>query len=269
MTFSPTGHRVGEMTVGPRPGYVDRLYRTARANPGEVTDVNAMTHPAGLEVSARRRRGRGWRLLAALEVAAALAAVLFDVLIPTLVVLAVLAVSLMIRREGFGSLGFRRADQPWRMAGQVFGLTVGWTLVQFGLVMPVLNHVTGRKQDLSDFSDVEGNLTALWSCSSPRGRWPRWARNWSTGDSSRPGSPTCSASPDSAYSPQFCSSVLFGLAHTEQGIIGVVLTFLDALFLSYLRLHFRNLWAPVLAHGFNNTIGLVTFFLVGPVYGLW
>jgi hypothetical protein len=29
------------------------------------------------------------------------------------------------------------------------------------------------------------------------------------------------------------------------------------------------LWAAVLAHGFNNTIGLVTFFFVGPIYGLW
>jgi membrane protease YdiL (CAAX protease family) len=39
--------------------------------------------------------------------------------------------------------------------------------------------------------------------------------------------------------------------------------------LAWLRLHYRTLWAPVLAHGFNNTIGLVTFFLVGPVHGLW
>jgi hypothetical protein len=27
--------------------------------------------------------------------------------------------------------------------------------------------------------------------------------------------------------------------------------------------------AAVLAHGFNNTIGLVTFYLIGPIYGLW
>jgi len=25
----------------------------------------------------------------------------------------------------------------------------------------------------------------------------------------------------------------------------------------------------VLAHGFNNTIGLVAYFCVGPIYGLW
>jgi hypothetical protein len=27
--------------------------------------------------------------------------------------------------------------------------------------------------------------------------------------------------------------------------------------------------AAVLAHGFNNTIGLVTFYLIGPIYGPW
>jgi membrane protease YdiL (CAAX protease family) len=52
------------------------------------------------------------------------------------------------------------------------------------------------------------------------------------------------------------SSVLFGLAHTEQGTVGVVVTFPDALLFSFLRLCYRNLWAPVLAHGFSNTIGL-------------
>jgi membrane protease YdiL (CAAX protease family) len=65
------------------------------------------------------------------------------------------------------------------------------------------------------------------------------------------------------------SSVLFGLAHTEHGTVGVVVTFLDALFFSVLRPRFRALWAPILAHGFSNTLGIVTLFLIGPTYGLW
>jgi CAAX protease family protein len=63
------------------------------------------------------------------------------------------------------------------------------------------------------------------------------------------------------------SSALFVVAHTEQGVIGEVVIFLDALHFSALRWRFRT--AAVLAHGFNNTIGLVTFFFVGPIYGLW
>jgi len=65
------------------------------------------------------------------------------------------------------------------------------------------------------------------------------------------------------------SSLAFGWAHTEQGLLGVALTTVDAVFFSVLRYRYASLWAAVLAHGFSNTIGLTGFFLVGPVYGLW
>ncbi len=65
------------------------------------------------------------------------------------------------------------------------------------------------------------------------------------------------------------SSLLFGLAHTEQGLIGVTVTTLDAIFFSLLKLKYDNIWAPILAHGLSNTIGLTAFFFVGPIYGLW
>ncbi len=66
------------------------------------------------------------------------------------------------------------------------------------------------------------------------------------------------------------SSLLFGLAHTEQGTIGVILTFLDAIFFSLIKMHYdNNLWAAIIAHGASNTIGLVGFFFLGPMYGLW
>jgi uncharacterized protein len=48
-----------------------------------------------------------------------------------------------------------------------------------------------------------------------------------------------------------------------------VVTCLDASFFSFVRLRFRTLWAPILVHGFSNTLGIVTFFLIGPIYGLW
>jgi hypothetical protein len=51
--------------------------------------------------------------------------------------------------------------------------------------------------------------------------------------------------------------------------VTLVLTTVDAIAFSVLRYRYKTLWAPVLAHGFNNTIGFVAFFLIGPVYGLW
>ena len=57
--------------------------------------------------------------------------------------------------------------------------------------------------------------------------------------------------------------------HSEQGLIGVLLVSLDAIVLCLVRLHYDTLWASVLVHGFNNTLGFVAFFLVGPIYGFW
>jgi hypothetical protein len=36
-----------------------------------------------------------------------------------------------------------------------------------------------------------------------------------------------------------------------------------------LRYRFQTLWAAILAHGFNNTIGMASFYIAGPFYGLW
>lgn len=66
------------------------------------------------------------------------------------------------------------------------------------------------------------------------------------------------------------SSLLFGLAHSEQGLTGVVVTTIDALVFSWLKRRFdHNLWSAILAHGFYNSLGLIVVFFVGPVEGLW
>jgi membrane protease YdiL (CAAX protease family) len=65
------------------------------------------------------------------------------------------------------------------------------------------------------------------------------------------------------------SSALFGMLHTEQGVVGVSTAALGGVAFSMLRYRCRTLWAPVLAHGFDDTIGFVWFFHFGPFYGLW
>jgi membrane protease YdiL (CAAX protease family) len=193
-----------------------------------------------------------------------------DVFIPTLVVLALLTVSLLARHERLRSLGVRRLHEPWRAAVQILALTVAWTLFQLAVVMPVLERVTGRRQDLSDFGDLEGNLAMLvtllvvsWTIAAVGEEFAYrgflFTRLTDIFGSARLGIVVAVVT----------SSALFGLAHTEQGLVGVAITFLDAIFFCLLRLHYRTVWAPVLAHGFNNSIGLTAFFLVGPIYGLW
>jgi len=48
----------------------------------------------------------------------------------------------------------------------------------------------------------------------------------------------------------------------------VAASFAGAVF-CVLRYRYRNLWAPIFAHGFDDTIGFTWFFFFGPFYGLW
>jgi CAAX protease family protein len=215
-------------------------------------------------------RDRLWTVIAAVEVVAATLAVLLDLVVPTLVILALLATSLAVRRQGLASLGLRRIPRPGRLAWQVLALTMGWTLLQLAVIIPVLEHLTGQRQDISQFAEVEGNLGLLlvllalsWTLAA---FGEELAYRGYVLTRLRDVLPTGTAGLVTAV---VLSSVLFGLAHTEQGLIGVVLTTLDAVFFSVLRYRYGTLWAPILAHGFNNTIGLIAYFLAGPFYGLW
>lgn len=212
-----------------------------------------------------------WKIITIVELVSAAAVVILDLFIPTIVILSLIVISLLIRRETIATLGFKSNKPTLRMAFTVFLLVLVWTLLHLSFFMPVLNHLTGTTQDLSDFADLQGNHSKLlfllgltWTLAAfgeeivYRGYLQRRmcdllghtrsAIFWAVG----------------------FSSLLFGLAHTEQGIIGVVLTTLDAVFFSWLKYRYENnLWASILAHGLSNTTGLVAFYFVGPIYGFW
>jgi membrane protease YdiL (CAAX protease family) len=187
------------------------------------------------------------------------------------VLLLLAALSLPIRRERPASLGLHRCAHAGRMVAQVALLTAGWTVLQFAVFLPLLNHVTGEHQDLSDFSDLEGHLGTLvifialsWTLAAfgeeLAYRGYLLTRFIDLFGPARAG----------VIASIGLSSVLFGLAHTEQGLIGVLATTLDAVFFCVLRRRYDDsIWAPFIAHGLNNTIGLTAFYVVGPVYGLW
>ena len=175
-----------------------------------------------------------WARVAAVEFAVAAAVVLLDLAIPTLVILALAGASLALRRASPASLGFRRLDRPARTLVAVLGLTAGWTLLQIGLVMPLLNRVTGTRQDLSGFDELQGDvgllvvlvvlswtLAALGEETAFRGYLPTRIGEALGGAGSRVG----------VLAGVLGSSVLFALIHTEQGVVGVAVTF----------------WAPQLA----------------------
>jgi membrane protease YdiL (CAAX protease family) len=207
---------------------------------------------------------------ASIEATAAALAVLADLLIPSLLLLAMAVVSLAVRRAGLGSLGLRRLTHGWRVAGLVLVLTVLWSVFQLSVTMPIANHVSGHRQDLDAFDDLQGNVGLLlvllvvgWVLGAVveevAYRGYLLTRIREAIGHGRVG----------VWLAVLASSLLFGLAHTEQGAVGVAVVTLDGLFFCALRYRFRSLWASVLAHGCNNTLGFLAFFLVGPIYGFW
>lgn len=218
-----------------------------------------------------RRLGTGWRVVALVEVLVAVAVVARDLFLPTVLLVVMALASLVVRRDGWSSLGLDRVTRPGRLAAVVLTLTVAWTVVQLAVIMPVLEHVSGSHQDLGVFTDLEGNVPLLvallvvsWTLAA-FGEELAYRGYLRTRLVDLLGSGTTAA-----VAAAVLSAAVFGLAHSEQGVVGVGATFCDALFFTALaRRSSGGLWAAVLAHGFNNTIGLTAYFLVGPIHGLW
>lgn len=212
-----------------------------------------------------------WKIITLVELVVAAVVILLDLFIPTLVILGMIFVSLLIRREHIRSLGFKRPQSWSRMVGFAFIGVVFLQLFDVGVVLPIMNRLTGSTIDYSGFANLKDNLGQLvlllllsWTLAALgeeivyRGYIQKLLTNLF--GSNLPGTLLMVG----------ISSLLFGFAHTEQGIIGVVVTTVDALFFSWLKLKFgNNLWAAILAHGFYNSIGVLVFYFTGPIYGLW
>lgn len=211
------------------------------------------------------------KILLVLEIALAAALIALDFFIPTVTVLLLAAVTMTLRKEPLRSLGFTRPETPLRMAGLTALSVLLWTGLQMVLFMPVLNRLFGQTQTLDAYENLKGNLPQLllyllftWTLAAfgEETVYRCYLQKRIAGLFNHPAAGRIAA--------VFVSSALFGLAHSEQGIVGAVITFLDALFFSALFYAFkRNLWAPILAHGLSNTLGLLWFFFLGPIYGLW
>jgi len=212
-----------------------------------------------------------WKLITVCEIAAIVAAILLDLFIPTLVILGLMIISLLIRREHISVIGFKRPQSWPTMIGLTFVGAFCLQLFDAGVLMPILNRLTGTTIDTSGFANLQGNLGQLlmllafsWTLAALgeemayRGYLQKVLGELFGG--SLPG----------VILTALISSMLFGLAHTEQGLIGVVITSVDALFFSWLKRKFdHNLWAAILAHGFYNSIGVIIFYFTGPISGLW
>lgn len=212
-----------------------------------------------------------WKYFSILELVLVVLIISSNFFIPTLFILPIALIGMRLRKESFSVLGFKR-DHRWkRMAVIVLVLSVFYTLFTLAVTLPILMHLTGQKQDLSSFLTLKGDISQLitfliviWSIAAIgeeivyRGYLLHRIQSIFTNNQ------------HSFIIAILVSSAFFGLAHTEQGLIGVIVTFIDAIYFNVLKKYYNdNLWASVFAHGFNNTIGVVGFYFLGPIYSFW
>ncbi len=211
------------------------------------------------------------KILTVIELIAAIVIVLLDVFNRTLLILGLLALSLLIRHEKLDALGFKKPKSWLWVIGVSFATAALLQLFDAGVLMPILNRLTGTTIDYSGFANLKGNSTQLlmllllgWTLAAfgEEVVYRSYLQKLLGG--------LFGKSIGALIVTIGVSSLLFGLAHREQGMVGVVVTIFDAIVFSLLKRRFdNNLWATILAHGFYNTIGMVIFYFTGPIYSLW
>lgn len=213
--------------------------------------------------------GKTSRIRAAAELVVALALVLganlFDLIPVSETPWLVLVGWLSLRQRGlrWRSVGLRRPPS-WKTTVAVALLAaVALQLISEYITVPLIERFTGRSPDLSEFRSLVGNLPLalvmlglVWTLAAfgeeLAYRGYVLERAAALGGHSSAG----------YVVGMVAVSGMFGLGHWYQGLGGVADSTFSGLFLGTLYLASgRNLWLPILAHGFSDTIALAWIYL--------
>ena len=170
--------------------------------------------------------------------------------------------SLRFRHLSWRNVGLKRPDKWLPTIGLALLIGIGYQILDTVAISPLLQTLTGKSVDLSQYSFLKGSLPALllfliltWTEAAFieemffRGYFFNRLTDFAGND--RLG----------VIIALVVGSLIFGAAHAYQGITGVLDTFLAGLMLGLLYLFARrNLWLPILTHGILDTIGFIILF---------
>jgi uncharacterized protein len=171
--------------------------------------------------------------------------------------------SLRRRRLTWRTLGLKQPASWITTIGLALAAAVALQLLSQFVTEPIVDRVTGERPDLSRFKSLVGNLPSalvmfalIWTLAAFGEEMAYRGYVLERGAALGHHSPT-------AYvAAMVVVSLLFGLGHFYQGVAGVVGSTVSGLFFGVLYLKSgRNLWLPILAHGFSDTIGLAWIYL--------
>jgi uncharacterized protein len=219
--------------------------------------------PESSEFSPRKR------LLAVAELLLATALIVganvFDVVpvseTPWLVMLGWL--SLRLRGLTWKTLGLQR-PRNWLTTIAV-ALVAGSALQMISefVTEPIIERLTGQTADLSSFRSLVGNLPAALLMLALVWTLAAFGEEMAYRGYVLERAATIGYRSSAAYLiAMVVVSLLFGLGHYYQGVAGMVGSAFSGLFFGVLYLvGGRNLWLPIFAHGFSDTIGLALIYL--------
>jgi hypothetical protein len=170
--------------------------------------------------------------------------------------------SLWLRRVRWSDIGLRRPRRWWFTVLLAVPLGCGWPLADIYVVEPWLVSLTGEPVDLSILAGIKENVAALvimlvvvWTLAAFgeeltfRGYLFNRTRD------------LVGQRPAGTAAALIVVSLSFGIAHTYQGITGMIETGYVGMGLGVLYLWTgRNLWLPFLVHGIYDTVGIVLIY---------
>jgi membrane protease YdiL (CAAX protease family) len=161
-------------------------------------------------------------------------------------------------------LGFTRVERPWLNLALVL-MGVAALQLSSSFLTPLWEHLFGSGRDLARFADVAGSREALIKL---------LALNWTVAAFGEELAFRIVLMGGIAYALRgtrkavaiafIAQAIIFGLVHAYQGPAGIAGTMISALVYGGLTLAARwNIWPAAIAHGLNNTIGIVEIYNLG------
>jgi len=178
--------------------------------------------------------------------------------------LVALGAAVLGRKAGsFRDMGMRSPDSWPKLLGTTFSYGV---VIQFAstiLIEPVLERITGSVVDISALDGIRGNFVTclVWIAIG-------WVMGGFLEEFTFRGfvvtrvHKLLGSGPAAIWIALLVAAVPFGIAHMYQGPAGMIGTGLIGFLFGVIFLfHGYNLWYPVFAHGFVNTIAMILIYL--------
>jgi hypothetical protein len=172
---------------------------------------------------------------------------------------------LSLRRRGLAwrTLGLRRPTNWVTTIGVALVVAVAYQMLSELVTEPILARLTGARPDLSDFRSLVGNLPAALGMLGLVWTLAAFGEEMAYRGYVLERAAALGHHSSAAYLvSMLVVSLLFGVGHWYQGAAGVVGSAITGLVFGTLYLKGgRNLWLPILAHGFSDTIGVTWIYL--------